>query len=93
MKKEYRKISGIQFSLMETDQDNEFLFFRKDKEPLIGDNQQLSDLAISYYRKFLELYKVEKKNKETIYVAISTDRKVIMLIIVCSDESTCRYLN
>lgn len=86
MKSEYRKLSAGEYSLMETDEKNVFLFFRKDGRPITDDLERIGHLALGFYMKFLE-FENKSFEKQSVQISVSCDCKFLKLTIL-EDNST-----
>ena len=93
MKTEFRKLSAGEFSLMETYEDNVFIFFRKDGKPFTGDMNKMGQLAVGFYMNFMELYEHKSWENQAVQVAFSLDWKTIKLTILNGTADNKRVLH
>ena len=86
----FRKVSRGEFSLMETEDKNVFLFFRKDEQPINADWDEIMKTAIQFYTAYEEHYLIVRPTTRKIEMAQSEDKRFVRLTII-PNKTTIKY--
>ena len=91
MKTRLLRISIGDYYLMETEEEKEFIFYRKDEKPFKVDLTEEIEIAAQCYNVYRERCGIEQP--QAIQIAVSSDRLFIKLIIIDIGKPEKRVLN